>query len=63
MIGPISRILLRYVAAALVTYGMIPPEVGAEVAVDPDLLLILGLVLGAGVEAFYTIAKRLKWAT
>ena len=58
MIGPISRIILRYVAAALVTYGLIPREVGSQIATDPDLLVMVGLALGAAVEAGYAIARR-----
>jgi len=63
MIGPISRIILRYVAAALVTYGIVPIDVGAQIAVDPDLIAIMGLALGALVEIGYTLARRRGWAT
>jgi preprotein translocase subunit Sec61beta len=63
MIGPIARIILRYVAAALVTYGLVPLEVGAQIAVDPDLIAVLGLALGAMVEIGYALARRRGWAT
>jgi hypothetical protein len=63
MIAPIARILLRYVAAALVTYGLIPQEVGAQIAVDPDLLTLAGVALGSIVEVGYVLARRLGWAT
>jgi len=63
MIGPIARIVLRYVAAALVTYGLVSLEVGAQIAVDPDLIAVLGLALGALVEVGYALARRRGWAT
>ena len=63
MIGPISRIILRYLAAALVTYGLVPVDVGAQIAMDPDLIALLGLTLAALVELVYNLAKRRGWAT
>ena len=63
MIGPISRIILRYLAAALVTYGIVPVDVGAQIAMDPDLIALLGLALAALVELIYTLAKRRGWVT
>ena len=63
MIGPISRIILRYLAAALVTYGLVPVDVGAQIAMDPDLIAMLGLTLAASVELIYNLAKRRGWAT
>ena len=63
MIGPISRIILRYLAAALVTYGIVPVDVGAQIAMDPDLIALLGLTLAALVELIYNLAKRRGWAT
>jgi len=63
MIGPISRIILRYLAAALVTYGIVPVNVGDQIAMDPDLIALLGLTLAASVELSYKLAKRRGWAT
>lgn len=63
MIGPVSRILLRYLAAALVTYGILPHEVGAQIAIDPDLIALAGLAIGAVVEAGYALARSRGWAT
>lgn len=63
MIGPISRIALRYIAAALVTYGLVPHDVGSQIAVDPDLISLAGAVIGFATEALYAIAKRKGWAT
>lgn len=61
MIGPISRIIGRWAASALVTYGMVAPEYGT--ALDADLALVVGAVLGLGVEVGYILAKRFGWAT
>jgi len=61
--APISRIILRYLAAALVTYGLVPVDVGAQIAMDPDLIAMLGLTLAALVEFIYKLAKRRGWAT
>ena len=61
--GPAARIFLRYIAAALVSYGILPIDVGAQVAVDPDLIAMTGAALGAAVEGVYALAKRRGWAT
>jgi GTP cyclohydrolase III len=63
MIGPIARIVLRYAAAALVTYGVISEDIGNQIATDPDLLMIVGLGLGAAAEAAYALAKKRGGAT
>ena len=59
----IARIVLRYLSGALVAYGFIPHEVGAELALDPDLALIIGAAIGAVTEAAYALAKRNGGAT
>lgn len=61
MTAVIARIILRYLSGALVAYGVIPHEVGAEVAMDPDLALILGSAIGAVTEGFYTLAVKRGW--
>lgn len=63
MVGPIARILLRYVAAALVTYGFVTEDIGSQIAADPDLLMIVGVGLAAAAEAAYALAKRRGGAT
>ena len=63
MTGPIARIILRYIAAALVTYGVMPHEIAQQIAVDPDLIMVVGVALGALVEVGYALAKRRGWAT
>lgn len=63
MIPVIARIFLRYASGALVAYGVIPHEVGAELAMDQEVALILGGVIGAATEGFYAFAKRKGWTT
>lgn len=61
MTGPISRIAARWLASALVTYGIVAPEYGA--ALDHDVALILGGVIGAATEGAYALARRKGWRT
>ena len=42
MVAVLSRIIARYLSGALVAYGVLPPEVGAELALDPDVALVRG---------------------
>lgn len=56
-----ARIIARWIASALVTYGWFMPEYAADL--DTDLALVLGAVLGAVVEGVYALAKRKGWAT
>ena len=62
LIPVLSRIIARYGSGALVAYGIIPHEAGAELAMDPEVALIVGAVLGAAAEGFYVLARRLGWA-
>lgn len=57
--GPIVRILLRYVIGAVF---MGSEEIGRQLAADPDIVAVGALVLGAAVEAAYTLAKRRGWS-
>lgn len=59
----ILRIAMRYLSGALVSYGVIPHDVGAELAMDPDVALVLGAIIGAATEAGYAFAKKRGWAT
>lgn len=61
MIAPFARIIARYISGALVTYGMLTAPDAAQL--NPDIALIVGAVLGAGVEVAYTYAKRVGWTT
>lgn len=58
----LARILARYASGALVAYGFIPHEVGQELAMDPDIALMLGAVIGLAAEGFYAFARARGWA-
>ena len=60
MIAPLSRILARYTASALVTYGAIAPPDAAFM--EPEIALLIGLGIGALTEGVYALAVRFGWA-
>lgn len=56
--APIARIVLRY------GVGLIIGAAQADIlAADPDVVTVVALAIGAGVELAYTIAKRKGSAT
>ena len=61
------RILLRYGAGILIAKGVLAPDIGTELAADPDITQAvqvgLGLVLGAISEGWYWLARKLGWNT
>ena len=59
----IIRIIMRYLSGALAAYGLIPHEAAADLAMDPDVALVLGTIIGAVTEAGYAYAKKRGWAT
>lgn len=61
IVAPLSRIMGRYIAGALVTYGLIAPD--AVGALEPELIALAGAVIGAAVEVAYTLARRKGWTT
>lgn len=61
MMAPLARIIARYLAGALVAYGLLAPQDAA--ALHPDLVAAVGAGLAALVEAVYAVAKRKGWAT
>lgn len=63
MTAVIARIALRYLAAALVTAGYLDADLGNQIGADPDLIMLVGLALGAGVEMAYAVAKKMRWST
>lgn len=63
MVAVLSRIALRYLAAALVTAGYLDADLGNQIGADPDILMLLGTALGIGVELAYAVARRLGWTT
>ncbi|WP_042776636.1 hypothetical protein [Sinorhizobium fredii] len=66
MTAVLARIALRYGAGILVAKGILAPELGADLASDPDVLQ--AVQIGAGIlaatisEAWFFFAKRLGWA-
>lgn len=63
MTAVIARILARWIAGALIGYGLVGAETGAQLAVDPDVALLLAGIVGAVTEGAYVLAKRKGWAT
>ncbi len=61
MIAPLSRILARYLSGALVAYGLLTAPEAAQL--EPDLVLLIGVGLGALTEGAYVLARRFGWAT
>lgn len=62
MTGAIARIIMRYLAGALVAYGYLTPDIGHTMANDPDLVMFVGMGLGLAVEGLYVMAKRFGWS-
>lgn len=62
-----SRILLRYLAGALVAYGLFPADLADQFVNDPEVINYTVLAIGAGIAALtegaYLLAKRFGWAT
>jgi hypothetical protein len=60
------RILLRYLAAILVTRGLIAPDLGEMISHDPDVAMALqvasGVLIAAIAEGWYYLAHRCGWA-
>lgn len=63
MVPVLSRIIARYVSGGLMTIGVLSPDLAQEFAMDPDVALVLGAIIGAATEAVYAWAKRKGLAT
>ena len=61
MTGTIARIMARYIAGLMVSYGIMAQ--GDVAALMPDLVLLIGAFLGLATETFYGVAKRKGWTT
>lgn len=59
----VARIVLRYVAMGLFTTGFWGEEIAEQISTDPDILMIVGVLIGIGVETFYKLAKKNGWTT
>ena len=66
MTSVVVRIVLRYVAAALVAKGVFTSADGGALATDPDLINLvevgLGLVIGGATEWWYVLARKFGWS-
>ena len=56
------RITTRYLAGALVAYGLLEPDLAAELVLDPDMALIMGAIFASVTEFTYGLAHRYGWA-
>lgn len=67
MVPVITRIALRYLAAALVAKGMFTAADAGQFAADPDVVNLvevsIGLAIAGATEGWYAIAKRFGWNT
>lgn len=59
----LARIIARYVSGGLMTIGLLSPDLAEQFAMDPDVALVLGGIIGAITEGVYAWAKRQGWAT
>jgi hypothetical protein len=66
-IGPLARILLRYLAGAMVTYGLLANQDAEGMVMDPEIIEVfeigLGLAIGAATEYWYRLARKFGWET
>ena len=60
--GPIIRIGLRYLAGYLVFKSIIPKDMAAMLADDPELVGFIGACIAVVVETAYAMAKKFGWA-
>jgi hypothetical protein len=58
----LARIVARYLAGALVAVGALAAGSEAQIAADPEVLMILGGVLAAITEALYGLARAKGWS-
>lgn len=63
MTAVLARLIARYIAGALVAYGLIDSGTGQTIALDPDLALAIGAGITAITEGGYAMAKKYGWAT
>ena len=66
MTAVVTRILLRYAAGALVAKGLLAPDLGNQIAVDPDVISAVEIGVGAALmavsEGWYYLARRFGWS-
>ncbi len=59
----LARIIARYVSGGLMTIGVLSPDLADQFAMDPDVALDLGGIIGVVTEGIYAWAKRHGWTT
>lgn len=59
----LARIIARYVSGGLMTIGVLSPDLADQFAMDPDVALVLGGIIGVVTEGIYAWAKRHGWTT
>lgn len=56
--GAYARIILRYLVGA----GLMGSStIGEQLALDPDVVMIVSAIIGVATEAFYEFGKRRGW--
>lgn len=67
MTAVLARIILRYLAGALVAKGLMSIDDVSTALTDPDVTALTEMAIGAGLavatETAYALAKRLGWST
>ena len=62
LIPVFARIAARYLAGGLVAAGAVAAGSEAQLATDPEVLMIVGGLLGAVTEGAYAAARKYGWA-
>ena len=57
------RIALRYIAGYLVFKSIIPQELADAILSDPEVVAVIGVVIGFLVEGAYALARKFGWRT
>jgi ABC-type thiamin/hydroxymethylpyrimidine transport system permease subunit len=61
MTAVVARIILRYISAALVTYGVLSADLGETLGTDADVAVAvevaIGAALGVATELWYALTK------
>lgn len=60
MTAPLIRIGLRYLSGFLIAKGWLGAEY--DLSADPDVVLAVGIAIGAATEVAYVLARKLGWA-